>query len=871
MDQDGKSDGHSIYETVVFSGSGNPHEIEAPKNQLVVGDVLCDIYVLTARLGRGGMGEVWKADEVYEGKPLRQVVIKTIASNIQNVEEELARVKGMFHKIHGLQHQHICPLYGMKNDPEHGTIIIMKFIDGMMLQEYREEYFKQHAEFPVSEVTRLLLPIAQALDYSHSKKVLHRDVKPQNILISREEADGAQLIDFGLVADLQTSVAANTQTQFDTSGTLPYMSPEQWSGEFQDGMTDQFSLAAVVYELLAGRLPFVATNIQVLGFQILNKDPSPIEGLSDYTNRAILRALSKNRRERFSSCSEFIRALEDPSLTDVSDEKVLQAEPTTAPRSKWILPAIVLVAFFLVAGVGSLYFLGGIPSCEPQDDQVARNPQVAQNDPADAAGSDDLASGAGQDDAAPGSGVTSDETSGETPDKTSGDADSSKEDSEDSTTETVEDAPATDEGAAEKESKEDLHESSREIENEAKDEEDSSSVKEEEPPQDELEGSEDADSATSQAERESASLDARYAEAFSKADSGDYDAAYPLLESLFSALAEGSECPEDVQLTQKFVEASEKTGHWNSARKGCQALIRRMPNDLELRKSLLRFCMEGQDYLQAVEQASMILEEEPENREVLRQRAMAQSELCRTTNKNAYYTQALADYEKLITLEPDNARNYACRGYAYFRNPSVNPMEKPFERAKNDFAKALEMDPSDEFALIYQGVFLRDVFRETQQALDNFAKVERINPKNVQVYYQRAHTYFGMNQNDIALEQIEVALDLAPENNEALSLRGQIYLRQNVVDQAWKDFSTVLTYLPQNVEVRRLRAKCSLRLERYVEAKSDYERLLQEDPNKRNHIEYHTNLASIFRKAKRSRDAQRHEDAAQAIRANSAM
>ncbi|MBQ6108934.1 MAG: protein kinase, partial [Thermoguttaceae bacterium] len=168
---------HEEFETVVFGSGTSPQSgsgMSMPEEVLSVGDILCDTYILRARLGRGGMGEVWKADEVYEGEILRTVVIKTLAPNVPNVQEEMARIQSMFHKIHSLQHQHICPMYAMKNDPKAGTIIVMKYIDGMMLQEYYAQYLRANNEFPVSEVVRLLLPIAQALDYSHSKSVLHR-------------------------------------------------------------------------------------------------------------------------------------------------------------------------------------------------------------------------------------------------------------------------------------------------------------------------------------------------------------------------------------------------------------------------------------------------------------------------------------------------------------------------------------------------------------------------------------------------------------------------------------------------------------------------------------------------------------------------
>ena len=358
---------HEEFETIVLGSGTNPQSgsgMRMPEEVLSVGDILCDTYILRARLGRGGMGEVWKADEVYEGEILRTVVIKTLAPNVPNVQEEMARIQSMFHKIHSLQHQHICPMYAMKNDPKAGTIIVMKYIDGVMLQEYYAQYLRANNEFPVSEVVRLLLPIAQALDYSHSKQVLHRDVKPQNILVSNDESDGVQLIDFGLVMEMRSSIAGRGMAQqFDTSGTLPYMSPEQWSGEFQDARSDQFSLAVVVYELLAGHLPFTGANMQLLGFQILNKSPEPIIGVPDYVNFALQRALSKNRKLRFDSCVDFIRALEDQKLTqDVMSQAEIQAaeeHKNKTERSAKLIPWILggSLALFLILILGIILLL----------------------------------------------------------------------------------------------------------------------------------------------------------------------------------------------------------------------------------------------------------------------------------------------------------------------------------------------------------------------------------------------------------------------------------------------------------------------------------------------------------------------------------
>jgi eukaryotic-like serine/threonine-protein kinase len=93
-------------------------------------------------------------------------------------------------------------------------------------------------------VVKVLRPVAEAMDYAHRHKVIHRDIKPQNILVEGD-ADDVQVVDFGLAAEIRTTVSRYTQVQMDTSGTRPYMAPEQWKGRGQDARTDQYALAVV--------------------------------------------------------------------------------------------------------------------------------------------------------------------------------------------------------------------------------------------------------------------------------------------------------------------------------------------------------------------------------------------------------------------------------------------------------------------------------------------------------------------------------------------------------------------------------------------------------------------------------------------------
>ncbi len=264
-------------------------------------------FQLERLLGRGQMGEAWKA---YDPTREDYVVVKILPSELQGNVRELDRVKRSFLCIQRLQHQHICPVYDLGEDAETGHYLVMKFLPFGTLDDYVAEYYRQYGPLPVEEAVRVLRPIAEALDYAHSQAVVHRDLKPANILVSGD-GDDAQLIDFGLAAEIRTSLTRTTRTVLESPGTLAYMAPEQWRGRQVDGRADQYAFAVLIYELLAGRLPFESAETAILRQCVLEESVEAIPGLPLSVNTALARGLAKQPDDRFPSCVALLEAMQN--------------------------------------------------------------------------------------------------------------------------------------------------------------------------------------------------------------------------------------------------------------------------------------------------------------------------------------------------------------------------------------------------------------------------------------------------------------------------------------------------------------------------------------------------------------------------------
>jgi len=267
-------------------------------------------YVLESLIGRGGMGEVWKATDTVPGTT---VAIKLLPKEIAGSEAEVRRLMESFLRVRELPHPNICPVYQFEIGSPLGPFLVMKYLSGISLAAYRLRYLAQPRPSTVGQVLSLLKPIAEALHFAHSRSVIHRDIKPENILL-QPDGGNPQLVDFGLSAQVRRSMTNISQVQFDSSGTPLYMAPEQFRGRPQDGKADQYALAAVVYEMLTGNPPFHTCHPGSLRQCVLEEPPPelPAQLQSRNLSGVLIRALSKDPAKRFDDCESFWRALEYP-------------------------------------------------------------------------------------------------------------------------------------------------------------------------------------------------------------------------------------------------------------------------------------------------------------------------------------------------------------------------------------------------------------------------------------------------------------------------------------------------------------------------------------------------------------------------------
>ncbi|HSK65359.1 MAG TPA: protein kinase, partial [Anaerolineales bacterium] len=259
-------------------------------------------------LARGGMAEVYLGSHLNLERP---VAVKLLHSFIEEEPLLLDRFQREAKVVAGLRHSNIVQIFDFDTVDGH-PYIVMEYLKGPTLAAYLRHLHHRKKRIPPEQVARLLNELSIALDYAHGLGVIHRDIKPGNIMLHHNKDDvpldkpltddvEVVITDFGLVRIMN----AATQTASGTvSGTPAYMSPEQARGDPTDHRTDIYSLGIVLYEMLAGRVPFEADSTLTILHMQIHTTPPPIPGISPKVQQLIDRALAKNPDDRYQSSRE---------------------------------------------------------------------------------------------------------------------------------------------------------------------------------------------------------------------------------------------------------------------------------------------------------------------------------------------------------------------------------------------------------------------------------------------------------------------------------------------------------------------------------------------------------------------------------------
>lgn len=328
-------------------------------------------YEITAKIGEGGMAVVYKG---YQQSLNRYVAIKVLRSELAQDKEFVERFRREALSVADLSHPNILHVYdaGFSDGVYY---IVMAFVDGGSLKD-----MVMRGPLDMDYAISIVAQVADALHHAHQHGLVHRDVKPNNILMSR---DGRPLLtDFGIAKAVHESTGL---TRTGTSiGTPEYMAPEQIQGQKVDGRTDIYALGIVLYEMLTGWTPFSTTTPVATLYKQVNEPPPPLRqaniNIPSWLENVALKALEKSPQDRFQQASDFAEALRQrrapervatPAPTAVSRTPA-RAEP--APKRKGVLvPAliggIVLLVLALVAIVAAL-LLGGESGPAPEHTRV---------------------------------------------------------------------------------------------------------------------------------------------------------------------------------------------------------------------------------------------------------------------------------------------------------------------------------------------------------------------------------------------------------------------------------------------------------------------------------------------------------------------
>jgi len=330
-------------------------------NDKYIGKILDDRYEIIELIGSGGMANVYKA---LCHRLNRYDAVKIMRDETAANTELRRRFRAESQAVAMLSHPNIVSVYDVSHSDD-VEYIVMELIDGITLKQY----LQKKSVLDPSEVLDFTIQTAKALEHAHSKGIIHRDIKPQNIMLLK---DGMiKVADFG-IASLENTVEENNG---ETVGSVHYIAPEQARGEAPDARSDIYSLGIVMYEMLTGRLPYVGNSDVEVAVKHMNTDPvTPrdiVPSIPEELERICLKAMNSNIDERYQTASEMLadleqykaqslaaHVLEDSEAVLIDSEEPPRRRAKRSRRSKKIALSSGILAVLLFVIIGFVFLNG---------------------------------------------------------------------------------------------------------------------------------------------------------------------------------------------------------------------------------------------------------------------------------------------------------------------------------------------------------------------------------------------------------------------------------------------------------------------------------------------------------------------------------
>jgi serine/threonine protein kinase len=324
--------------------------LETPKEELTTGSTFAGRYQIIEELGKGGMGKVYKAQDTDLKE---KVAIKLLRPEIAADKKTIERFKNELKFARKIRHKNVCQMYDL-NKEKGAHYITMEYVDGKDLKSM----IRMMGQLSSGKTIFIAKQVCEGMAEAHRLGVVHRDLKPQNIMV--DEEGNARIMDFGIARSLKTKGITAAGVMI---GTPEYMSPEQVEGKDVDQRSDIYSLGVILYEMVTGRVPFEGDTPFTIGVKHKSespKDPKELNTqLPEDLNLVILRCLEKDKENRYQSAGEVRAELTRIEKGIPTTEKVIpKKEPITSKEitvsfslKKLFIPALVVVALAIVAVV----------------------------------------------------------------------------------------------------------------------------------------------------------------------------------------------------------------------------------------------------------------------------------------------------------------------------------------------------------------------------------------------------------------------------------------------------------------------------------------------------------------------------------------